>query len=602
MTTRFNKFRSLATSLVLWLPLANVQAQLSQAQATVTFNRDIAPIVYGSCARCHHPGEAGPFPLLTYRNVKAHARQIAEVTRNRIMPPWLPEPQATAFADDMRLPEKDIELFQKWVEQGEVEGNDSDLPSPPKFTSDWGLGAPDLVLTAEKPFVLPASGSDVYWNFIFRLPITATRWARAVEIRPGDKRFVHHANILVDKGHTARSREATPGAGFGGMEIRMESQTFDPDSHFLFWKPGTVASEEPAGMPVRLDPGTDLVLNTHLLPSGKPETVQPTLGIYFTDKPATLFPMLVQLENDAKLDIPAGEAAFVVSDDFRLPVDVSLLAIYPHAHYLGRDMLAQATLPDGTTQTLIHIPHWDLNWQAVYRYAEPVSLPKGTTVSMRYTYDNSEDNYANPSHPPVRVEGGNRSSDEMAHLWLQVLPRAADARDPRMLIQEALARHNVEKNPNDFEAHYNLAAMLQARDHLQEAIPEYEQAVRLHPEDATANNALGEALFRDGNSDAAVQHFLTALTAKPDYFDASYNLGIALAEKGDFVGATEQFQKAVRLNPEDADAQANLGGALAALGQNADARAHLERALAINPAHSLARENLDQLRQAEGAR
>ncbi len=570
------------------------------APNAVSFNKDIAPIVYRSCASCHRPGEAGPFPLLTYNNVKAHARQIVTVTEKRIMPPWLPDPQAARFADDLRMDDHEIELFRKWVEQGEVEGNATDLPTPPKFAPGWQLGQPDLVLQAEKAFDLPPSGSDVYWNFIFRLPVTATRWARAVEIRPGDKRFVHHANILVDRTHSARSREATPGAGFGGMEIRMESQSFDPDSHFLFWKPGTIASEEPAGMPVRLDPGTDLVLNTHLLPSGKPESIQPSIGIYFTDHPATLFPMLVQLENDAKLDIPAGDASFSVGDDFRLPVDVSLLAIYPHAHYLGKDLLAEAKLPDGTTKTLIHIPRWDLNWQAVYRYAEPLALPKGTVVSMRYSYDNSDANYANPRHPPVRVKSGNRSSDEMAHLWLQVLPRAADSGDPRMVLQEALARHNVDKNPNDFEAHYNLAAMLQARDQLKLAIPEYERAVEIQPDDATANNALGEALLLDGKSESAVRHFQAALTARPEYFDATYNLGIALAGKGDFAGAAAQFQNAVRLNSLDADAQANLGGALAALGKNADARAHLERALELNPSHRLARENLEQLRQPGG--
>lgn len=579
------------------------EAQNSEgtSEPPVTFNRNVAPIVFRSCARCHRTGEAGPFPLLTYNNVKAHARQIVKVTENRTMPPWLPAPQDLALADDLRLPDADIAILRKWVEQGAVEGEAADLPPAPKFSLGWQLGQPDLVLEADQAFELPSSGSDVYWNFIFRLPITATRWARAIEIRPGDKRFVHHANILVDPSHSARSREAAPGAGFGGMEIRIDSQTFDPDSHFLFWKPGSIASEEPAGMPVRLEPGSDLILNTHLLPSGKPETVRPSIGIYFTDKPATLFPMLLQLENDSKLDIPAGDGNFLVGDDFRLPVDVSLLAIYPHAHYLGKDILAQATLPDGSTRTLIHIPRWDLNWQAVYRYEEPVALPKGTLLSMRYTYDNSDENYANPNHPPVRVKGGNRSSDEMAHLWLQVLPRRTDATDPRMLLQEALARHNVEKDPDNFEAHYNLGAMLQARDQLKEALPEYEHAVRLQPNDATANNALGEALLLDGKSDEAVQHFRTALTTKPDYFDATYNLGIVLAGKGDFAGAAEQFQNAVRLNPQDADAQANFGSALAALGKNADARAHLEKALEINPSHSLARENLDQLRQGENA-
>ena len=175
---------------------------------------------------------------------------------------------------------------------------------------------------------------------------------------------------------------------------------------------------------------------------------------------------------------------------------MNLLAIYPHAHYLGKDIQAFATLPDGAKKTLIHIPHWNLNWQAVYRYAEPVLLPKGTTVSLRYVYDNSEENPLNPNHPPARVVGGNRSSDEMCHLWLQVLPVNFDPAqgDPRMVLQEALARHNVEKNPGDFEAHYNLAAMLQAKDKLDAAIGEYELAVRLRPEDAVGEQRAGSGI------------------------------------------------------------------------------------------------------------
>ena len=132
------------------------------------------------------------------------------------------------------------------------------------------------------------------------------------------------------------------------MEIRIESELFDPDSHFLFWKPGTVPYVEPDGMALRLDKGTDLVLNTHLQPSGKPELIEPSIGIYFTDKPATEHPMLLQLECDAELDIPPGDANFVVHDEFTLPLDVDVLAIYPHAHYLGKELEATATLPDGT--------------------------------------------------------------------------------------------------------------------------------------------------------------------------------------------------------------------------------------------------------------
>jgi tetratricopeptide (TPR) repeat protein len=396
----------------------------------------------------------------------------------------------------------------------------------------------------------------------------------------------------------SRQREKEPGAGFEGMEIKIESETFDPDSHFLFWKPGSMPYAEPAGMALRLDKGTDLVLNAHFQPSGKPEVIQPTIGIYFTDQPATKFPMLLQLQNDRKLDIPAGDASFVVTDKLTLPIDVDLLAIYPHAHYLGKDLEAVATLPDGSQQALIHIPQWDLNWQAVFRYAQPVFLPKGTTVSMHYVYDNSENNPLNPNHPPERVRGGNRARDEMAHLWLQVLPSNFDPKggDPRVLLQEALARHNIDNDPNDFESHYNLGAVLQSRGKLDEAIEQYNAALGIRPQDATVNNALGAAFLSEGHPDQAISYLRTAEQLRPEYFDAHYNLGNALASAGDFRAAEDQFATAVRLKPDDADAHANLGSAYAELGQLTEAKAEFERALEINPSHTLARENLEQLR------
>ncbi|MGA9391654.1 MAG: tetratricopeptide repeat protein [Candidatus Sulfotelmatobacter sp.] len=568
-------------------------------ESRVTFNRDIAPIIFHSCASCHRPGEAAPFSLLTYEDVKKHARQIAEVTRTRNMPPWLPAPQELKFADEMRLSEAQIDLIQKWAEQGAVEGDPADRPAPPKFSEGWRLGKPDLILKAEKPLILPPEGTDTYWNFIFRVPIEETRWVKAIEIRPGDKRYVHHANILVDRDEESRRREGAPGAGFGGMEIRLESQVFDPDSHLLFWKPGTVPYVEPEGMELRLDKGTDLVLNTHLQPSGKPEIIQPSIGLYFSSHPATKLPMLLQLENDAKLDIPAGQKDFLVSDDFTLPVDVDLLAIYPHAHYLGNNIQAFATLPDGTKKTLIHIPHWNLNWQAVYRYAEPVLLPKGTTVSLRYVYDNSEENPLNPNHPPARVKSGNRSSDEMCHLWLQVLPVNFDSAqgDPRMLLQEALALHNVEKNPADFEAHYNLAAMLQAKGKLERAMEEYESALRLRPDDAVANNAMGSVLLAEDRVDQAVVYLETALKARPDYFEAHYNLGSVLVSRNDFEGASKQFLLALQARPADANAEANLGSALGEMGKLSEAKLHFERALQIDPGNALAKENLAELQR-----
>jgi Tfp pilus assembly protein PilF len=568
------------------------------SNASVTFNREIAPIIFKNCAPCHRPGEAGPFSLLTYEDVKKHAGQIVYVTRERIMPPWLPEPQALKFADEARLSDEEVNLIQRWVDGGRLQGDPSDLPALPRFTAGWQLGEPNLILKAAKPYSLPAGANDQYWNFVLPVPIHETRWVKAVEIRPGDKRLVHHANILVDRMGVAPSLEKEPGNGFPGMDLQIESEVFDPDSHFLFWKPGSAPHVEDDGFALRLDPGSDLVLNTHFQPSGKAELVQPTVGIYFTDKPATQFPMLLQLDGDAQLDIPAGVKDFTVTDRFVLPLGVKLLAIYPHAHYLGKDLLAEATFPDGRVETLIHIKSWDLNWQAVFRYAEPVSLPKGTAVSMKYVYDNSAENPANPNQPPKRVQAGNAGTDEMAHLWLQVLPEpGATEGDPRRVLQEALARHHVEQDANDYAAQYNLGAMLQARGDVVGAITHYEAALKNRPEDAVVQNALGTALLSEGNAQDAIAHFQAALQARHDYFDAHYNLGIVMASRDDVQGALAQFQDAVRLKPDDANAQANLGSALAQAGKLIEAKTCLERALAINPKHQLARENLNAVNE-----
>jgi tetratricopeptide (TPR) repeat protein len=567
--------------------------------AAPTYTRDIAPILFRSCAPCHRAGEAAPFSLLSYADAKSHARLIADVTTRRIMPPWLPAADDPKFADDLRLSDADIARLRDWAESGAAEGNPADLPSTPKFVEGWQLGKPDLIVKATKAYPLAAGGSDVYWNFVFRAPVGRPRWLKAIEIRPGDKRLVHHANVMVDRGQTARLQEKNPGDGFGGMELTIESELFDPDSHFLFWKPGSAPYVEPDGMAIPLDGNADLVLNMHLQPSGKPEAMQPTLGLYFTEKPATLHPILLQMENDDALNIPAGAKDFLVSDDFTLPVSVSLLAIYPHAHYLGKQLEAVATLPDGSQRALIHISNWDLNWQAVYRYAEPMTLPAGTKITMRFAYDNSADNVRNPNHPPARVVAGNRASDEMAHLWLQVLPSDGDsaAGDPRAQIQEAMARHHLEKNPKDFEAHYNLAALLQARGDIAESYREFSEAVRLRPSDAAANNGLGASLLAAGRVAQAIPFLQAALKARPDYFDARYNLGNALASGGDFAGALEQFRAAVKLRPLDADAEANLGSALAETGNIKEARQHFERALQLNAEHQLARENLRSLQQ-----
>lgn len=558
--------------------------------ALLTFNKDIASIIFRNCVDCHHPGGAAPFSLLTYEDVKLRARQIAAVTKSRYMPPWQPEPGFGEFVGERRLTDEQIQVIQRWLEQGAPEGSGSIAAPLPKFRQGWQLGQPDLVIEAPQAYPLPAGGSDVFRNFVIPVPISSTRYVRAVEILPGNKQIVHHANILIDRTGLSRQRdEQDPEVGFAGMDVAMESETFEPDSHFLFWKPGTPPHTEPDDMAWRIDKGNDLVLNMHLQPSGKPELVQPIVGLYFSDRPPTRFPMLLQLEHDGALDIPAGKRDFVVTDELELPVDVDVLAVYPHAHYLGKDLQGFAILPDGTKKWLIWIKDWDINWQAVYRYSQPVFLPKGTIVSMRYTYDNSTENVRNPNHPPKRVLAGNRSSDEMSHFWIQVLPRARD--DVRIVLQEALMRQRLKKYPADFTAHFNLGSILLSQAKPQEAISHFREAVRAKPDDAVAHTNLGAALQSVDQLEEAAVHFREALRIRPDYANAHYDLGTLLLSEGRADEAVIHFNEVLKNQPDDADAHNNLGEALAIQGKLDQAFSHFEQALRINPNHANAHNN-----------
>jgi mono/diheme cytochrome c family protein len=526
----------------------------------VTFGKDIAAIVYDHCASCHRPGESGPFPLLTYDDVKKHAAQIAKVTESRFMPPWLPQAGYGDFADENRLTPEQIRKIADWVAQGAPEGPESEIPPAPKFAEGWQLGTPDLIVEAPQAFTLPADGTDVYWNFVLSPSITRRRFVKAVEVRPGEKRIVHHSNLIIDRTGWGHEQEPSPGAGFGGMELANRRSVFDPDDgHFLFWRPGGAPYVEPDGLAWTLDPGNDLILNTHMRPSGKTEQIRPVVGLYFTDKPQTKFPMLLQLERDGAINIPPGVRDFPVSDDFKLPIDVDVLSVNPHAHYLATLMEAYATLPDGTRKWLIRIPNWDQSWQTVYRYKQPVFLPKGSVVSMRYHYDNSAANVRNPNHPPKRVQAGNHATDEMGHFWLQVLPRGVT--DQRRELDEALSRHTLEKYPDDFRAHMILAAVLLSRAKTQEAVPIAQAAVRIEPKDPEAHNLLGAVLLPVGRISEAIQQYRLAVTLRPDFINARFNLAGALMKAGRYGEAVIEYKAVQAAFPGDPEIKAALAEA-----------------------------------------
>lgn len=530
-----------------YIPLAAAQP------APITFAHDVAPIIYKNCAGCHYTGGPGPFPLTSFRDVRKHARQIAAVTKSRYMPPWLPEHGIGDFDGELHLSDTEIEEISNWAAHDAPAGNLAESPSPPPSTGGWLLGPPDLIVKTPAAFRVPAAGADLFWNFILKPRLTRTRFVRAIDIRPSNPKLVHHANIIIDRLGSEESREKSPGAGFPGMDVSVLGSPLDLDGHALFWKPGSIPFSEPSGMPWRLDPGNDLILNVHLQPSGKPELEQTTIGLYFTDQPPTRFPYLLQLEDDQKLDIPAGDKNFTVTDSFRFPIDTQIVAIYPHAHYLGKVLEAWATRPDGTREWLIRIPDWDQNWQAVYRYRTPVHLPAGTVVTMRYRYDNSARNPRNPNHPPKRVQGGNLATDEMGHLWLEVLPE--HARDARRLYAEAWARHQLEKHHGDYNADVTLGALALSRLHSQDAVAPLREAVQLEPGQPIAHNLYGVALDAAGRNTEALQQFRLAVKQKPAFDNARFNLAHALAKAGDKKAAIQQLQLILKTNPNDSVAQ-----------------------------------------------
>ena len=593
-----------------------------KASDRVTFNRDIAPIVSSRCASCHRPGQAGPFPLLSYEDVRRHARQIASATKRRYMPPWKPEPGYGDFAGTRRLSENEIALIQEWVNQGLVQGDPADLPPMPRWISGWQLGQPDLVVTMPEAYALRGDGPDVFRTFVVPIPVEARRYVRGLEFDPGNARAVHHANIKIDRTRLSRRLdEEEPGPGYEGSGSR---EARFPDGTFLGWTPGQSPRVSEPGMAWRLEPDSDLVLELHLTPTGKPEAIQVRVGLFFADQPPSpRIPYMLRLGRQ-DIDIAAGERDYVNSDSYTLPVDVDLLGVQPHAHYLAQEVAAYALLPGGAKKWLIYIKAWDFNWQDVYRYSAPIPLPKGTRLVLRYTYDNSATNPRNPHHPPARVTFGQASSSEMGSLWIQVLPHSAD--DLRILdrdfspklLQEDIAgvRKMLEIRPDNprlhaelaacyldagritdaiaalstsvhldptYARHYDLGKVLLNQKQLDEAGDQFNEAVRLKPDFPEGLNDLGVVRHLQGRLDEAVGWYRRALQVDPAYADARYNIGRALASQGKREEAIEQYRGVVQIRPGDADAHSGLASLLASQDQLDEAIAHYREALRIQP-------------------
>ncbi|HEY3854496.1 MAG TPA: tetratricopeptide repeat protein [Verrucomicrobiae bacterium] len=554
-------------ALALFLPFVTRAEDASATQATVTFNKDIAPIIYRSCAPCHHRGEATPFELIRYADVAKRAQQILDVTSDAYMPPCPPitghgYPKLIGARS---LNDNDLELIRRWVSEGAKEGAPADLPPAPQWTSEWQLGPPDLVVEMAKTYNLPVDGKDIYRNFVIQSPVQERRYVRAIEFRP-ESRAAHHVFIETDHSHQSRLKEAaqqTP--GFPG---EMPEGPEMPAGQFLTWQPGKKASISPAGMPWVLDQGTDLVLEAHMRPTGRIEPIRFKVGLYFTNQPPQRAAYRLVLTS-LMVDIPPDATNFVVERSFTLPVDCEALAVLPHCHLLGREVEGHADLPDGSRQPLILITNWDFNWQGDYRFQKPVKLPRGSTLRMQITYDNSTNNPRNPNHPPKRVQYGSQFTDEMAELSFLLLPERAE--DEKALYTA------------DQKSKFDMGVLRNEED------------VRENPTNAEARVKLGGILLAQRKTDEARKQIERALELDSNFERAHYFAGLVARLQKRLPDAEREFQTCLRLDASDAKAWGNLGFVQIGLGDVKAARQSLQHAVEINPSDQLSRNALDQI-------
>lgn len=374
-----------------------------------TYGRDVAPILQQNCQSCHRAGEIGPFALESYADAKRWARNLVDATQARRMPPWKPVAGHGDFQGVRRLSEAQIALLKRWADAGAPQGNAKDTPAPPKFAKGWTLGTPDLVLTMPEAWRTPAEGQDIYRCFVLPTGLTQDKEVVGVEIRAGNKRVVHHVLVYVDDQGRARAKDAgdaEPGyTSFSGPG-------FAATGEMGGWAPGNMPRFLPEGIGRPLPKGSDIILQVHYHPTGKPEEDRTTIGLHFARKPITrhlrVFPVVGK-----NLRIPAGESNFLVRGSVPVPFNAEAIAIMPHMHLLGKTMKMTLTLPDGTTKPLIAIDDWDFQWQDTYAYRTPVALPKGARIDLEATYDNSTSNPRNPNSPPRLVTWGEKTTDEM---------------------------------------------------------------------------------------------------------------------------------------------------------------------------------------------
>ena len=403
--------------------------QPKPATAAPTYSKEVARILQQNCQECHRKGQVGPFALDTYEQARKRAEDLAAVVEDRAMPPWKAEPNVgPRFKHDRSLSAQDIATLSAWAEAGAPEGDPADLPPPRKFPDDWTLeGGPDLVLDIGTDFPIPATGPDIYRCFVVPTRLPADVYVSGIEYRPGNRRVVHHVLSYVDTKGEARKRDAEePGPGytcFSGPGVEIHGDLGG-------WAPGSQPSQLPDGLGRSLPRNGDVIIQVHYHPSGKEEVDRTRVGLRFARKPIRQV-LHWNAALNTEMTLPYGQSNIEIQAAWPVPVDLIAHAVVPHMHLLGKDMLMTVTFPDGRSQDLIKIGHWDFNWQYSYYFEQPLELPKGSVVKVVAHYDNSASNPRRPKELGTQdVHWGEATTDEMCIGFIGVTKKGQDLTRP----------------------------------------------------------------------------------------------------------------------------------------------------------------------------
>jgi len=364
----------------------------------ITYSNQIARILQDRCVECHRPGEIGPFSLTEYSEVAGWADTIAEVVRERRMPPWHADPKHGHFRNDRSMPDAEKEQIYKWVAAGAPEGNPTDLPKPREYVQGWSLPKePDLILDIQtEPYRVPADGVVDYQYFVADPGFTEDKWVKVSQILPGAPAVVHHVLCFVQPPNGERKRLDENGLGFMAAYV-----------------PGYRPAIYGEGMAKHVPAGSKLIFQMHYTPIGKEVMDQSKIGLVFA-KPEELTHMVQTVSTGSQgLDIPPHAADYQREATMTgYKHDLQVLSFSPHMHVRGKAFSYEAIYPDGKREMLLDVPRYDFNWQTTYELTEPKVLPPGTRVHVVAHWDNSADNPSNPN-PASRVHWGDQTFEEM---------------------------------------------------------------------------------------------------------------------------------------------------------------------------------------------